>query len=76
MNLVKVKVAQSCLTFFNPMDYTVRGILQARTLQWVDGPFSRRSSEPTDRTQASRHCRWTLYQMSHQGNPRISEWVA
>ena len=21
-------------------------------------------------------CRWTLYQLSHQGNPRILEWVA
>ena len=27
---VKVKVAQSCPTLFNPMDYTVHGILQAR----------------------------------------------
>ena len=24
---VKVKVTQSCLTLFDPMDYTVRGIL-------------------------------------------------
>ena len=22
------------------------------------------------------HCRWILYQLSHQGNPRILEWVA
>ena len=22
------------------------------------------------------HCRWTLYQLSHQGSPRILEWVA
>ena len=27
---VKVKVAQSCLTLCNPMDYTAHGILQAR----------------------------------------------
>ena len=27
---VKVKVAQSCLTLYDPMDYTVHGILQAR----------------------------------------------
>ena len=32
---VKVKVAQSCLTLCNPMDYTVHGILQARILEWV-----------------------------------------
>ena len=29
---VKVKVAQSCLTLGDPMDYTVHGILQARIL--------------------------------------------
>ena len=22
------------------------------------------------------HCRWILYQLSHQGSPRIREWVA
>ena len=22
------------------------------------------------------HCRWNLYQLSHQGSPRILEWVA
>ena len=31
---MKVKVAQSCLTLCNHMDYTVHGILQARTLDW------------------------------------------
>ena len=33
-----VKVAQSCLTLCNPMDYTVHGILQARILEWVAFP--------------------------------------
>ena len=28
-----MKVAQSCLTLRNPMDYTVYGILQARMLE-------------------------------------------
>ena len=31
--VVKVKVAQSCLTFCDSMDYIVRGILQARILE-------------------------------------------
>ena len=35
------------------MDYTVRGILQARILEWVAVPFSRGSSQPRDRTQVS-----------------------
>ena len=49
-----MKVAQSCLTLCNPMDYTVCGILQARTLEWVALPFSRGSSQPWDPTQVSR----------------------
>ena len=33
------------------MDYTVRGALQARILEWVAFPFSRGSSQPRDQTQ-------------------------
>ena len=40
---VKVKVAKSCRTLCNPIDYTVHGILQARILEWVAFPFSRGS---------------------------------
>ena len=36
-----MKVAQSCPTFCDPLDYTVHGILQARILEWVAVPFSR-----------------------------------
>ena len=50
---VKVKVAQSCLTLCNPMDYTIHGILQARILEWVAFPFSRESSQIRDQTQVS-----------------------
>ena len=48
-----VKVAQSCPTLCDPMDYTVHGILQARILEWVAFLFSRGSSQPRDRTQVS-----------------------
>ena len=41
-----MKVAQSCPTLCDPMDYTVHGILQARILEWVAVPFSRGSSQP------------------------------
>ena len=44
----KVKVAQSCLTLHDPMDYTVHRILQAGRLEWVAFPFSRASSQPRD----------------------------
>ena len=50
---MKVKVAQSCLTLCDPMDYIVHGILQARILEWVAFPFSRGSSQPRDPTQVS-----------------------
>ena len=49
----KVKVAQSCMTLCDPMDYTAHEILQARILEWVAFPFSRGSSQPRDRTQVS-----------------------
>ena len=39
-DLKKVKVTQLCPTFCNPMDSTVHGILQARTLEWVAISFS------------------------------------
>ena len=57
---MKVKAAQSCLTLCNPMDYTVQGILQAGTLEWVAVPFSRGSSQPRDRTQVSRIAGYSL----------------
>ena len=49
----KVKVAQSCPPLCDPMDYTVPGILQARTPEWVAFPFSKGPSQLRDRTQVS-----------------------
>ena len=48
-----MKVAQSCPTLCDPMDYTVHGILLARILDWVAFPFSRGYPEPRNRTQVS-----------------------
>ena len=47
---VKVKVTQSCPTLCDPMDHTVRGILQDRILEWVAYRFSRGSSQPRSPT--------------------------
>ena len=49
--VVKVLVAQLCLTLCDPMNgsspgFSVHGILQARILEWVAIPFSRGSSQP------------------------------
>ena len=46
-----VLVTQSCPTLCNSMDCippgsSVHGILQARILEWVAIPFSRRSTQP------------------------------
>ena len=54
----KKKVAQSCLTLYEPLDCSppgtsAHGIFQARILEWVAIPFSRGSSWPRDRTQVS-----------------------
>ena len=40
-----VKVAQSCQTPCDLLDYQVHGILQARILEWVAIPFSRGYSQ-------------------------------
>ena len=59
MPCVYVRVSlQSWLALCEPMDYSrplfsVHGILQARILDWVAFPFSRRSSQPRDGTQVS-----------------------
>ena len=45
-SVYEVKVAQSCPTLCNSMDYTVHGILQARILEWVTFPFSRDFPNP------------------------------
>ena len=49
---MKGKLAQLCPTLCDPMDYTVRGILPARILEWVAIPFSR-GSQSRDQTQVS-----------------------
>ena len=51
-------VAQSCLTLCDPMDCSlpgssIRGILQARVLEWFAVSFYRRSSQPRDQTRVS-----------------------
>jgi len=54
----KVKVAQSCPTLCDPLDYSLSGScahrsLQARILEWVAVAFSRRRSQPRYQTQVS-----------------------
>ena len=60
-----MKAPQSCLTLFSPMDYTVNGILQARTLEWVAIPSSRGFPNPRIEPR-SPTLQEILYQLSHQ----------
>ena len=57
-NTMKVKISWSCPTLCDLMDSSlpvssVRGVLQARILEWVAIPFSRGSSRPRNRTKVS-----------------------
>ena len=65
-----VKVAQSCLTLWDPMDYTVYVILQVRILEWVAFPFSRRIFPTQGSNLGLSHCRQILYCLRHQGSPK------
>ena len=51
--LLLVKVAPSCPTLCNSMDYTVHGIFQASILEWVALSFFRGSSQPRDQMPVS-----------------------
>ena len=74
-------VAQSCLTLCDPMDCSPPG-------SSVHGDFSGKSTETgchallqgiflTQRSDPGLlHCKWIVYCLSHQGSPRILEWVA
>ena len=71
---VEVLVPQSCLTLCDLMDYSppdssVRGILQARILEWIAIPFSRESFWPRGWTQVSH--RQILHHLSHQGTSTL-----
>ena len=65
---MKVKVTQLCPTLCNPMDYTCSPWNPPGQNTGV-GSYSLLSL-------GLPYCRWILYQLSHQGSPRILEWVA
>ena len=76
-----VKVALSCWTLCNLVDFSlsgssVHGILQAGILELgscslLQGIFATKGLNPD-----FPHCRRIFYHLSHQGSPKILEWVA
>ena len=74
----KVKIAQSYPTLCNPMDLYIYSPwnspgqnTRVGSLSLLQEIFPTQGSNP-----GVPHCRWILYQLSHQGSPRILEWVA
>ena len=65
---VKMTVAPLLLTLWGPVGYTIRGILQARTLEWVTVP-SPGHLPAQGLNPGLLHCRQILYQLSHQRSP-------
>ena len=62
-----------CPPLCKPMDWSltgssVHGILQARILEWVAIPFSRRSSQPRNLA-GLLNCRQVFYQLSYPAMP-------
>ena len=72
---VKVLVTKSCPTLCDPMDCSppgssVRGISQARILEWVAIPFSKGSSQPRNWTQVSI---WATREAHTHGNHSVDQ---
>ena len=74
-------ITQSCLTLGDPIDYSppssfVYGDSPGKNTEvgchaLLQGIFTTQGSNP-----GLPHCRWILYHLSLQRNPRILEWVA
>ena len=67
----EVKVAQSCLTLCDPMDFPWNSLGQntgVGSLSVLQGIFPTQESNP-----GLPYCKWILYQLSHQGSPRVLE---
>ena len=71
---MKVKVAQSCLTLCDSMDFSWNSLGQnigAGSLSLLQGTFPAQGLNP-----GLLHCGRILCQLSHKGSSRILEWVA
>ena len=54
----------------SPQGSSVHGDSQARILEWVGMPSSRRIFPTQGSNPGLLHCRWILYHLSNQGGPR------
>ena len=81
LHCMHAKLLQLCPTLCNPMDCSLPGSsvrgdspgknTGVRCHALLQGIFPTQGSNP-----GLLHCKWILYHLSHQGSPRILEWVA
>ena len=76
------KVKATCHVWLFVIPWTVAhqaplsmGILQARILEWVATPSPQGFIPTQELNSGLPHCRQIFYRLSHQGSPRIQEWV-
>ena len=73
-------VAQSCPTLFNPMDYSppgfsVHGNSPGKDIGVGCHAFFQEIFPTQEYNPGLLHCKWVLYRLSHQGNPRRLDWI-
>ena len=68
---MKVKVAQSCLTLFDPIDYTVMEFSRPEYWSGVILSLPQGIFPTQGLNWGLLHCRWILYQLSCQGTPNV-----
>ena len=78
---IKMLVTQLCLTLCDPMDpsppgSSVRGILQARILEWGSHSLLHDIFPTPGLNLGLLHCRQIPYHLSHQGSPSLPELVS
>ena len=72
---VCVKVAQCVQLFATP--WTVQSMEFSRPEYWSGSPFLLQGIFPTQEWNPGlSHCSQILYQLSHQGSPKMLQWVA
>ena len=70
---LKMEVTQLCPSLWDPVDYTIHGILQARILEWVAIPSSRGFYQSRGRTPVSRFSKEEVKYCSDQTLLFLSE---
>ena len=72
---MKVKVIQLCLTLCDPMNLHSPWNSPGKNTE-VGSLFLLQGIFPTQELNPGLpHCRQIIYQLSHQGSPRVLEWV-